>query len=316
MNTEKQKSDLNTIRSCFSPKSFRADARNLGQGAKVDPGQTVLPFQIARSSFGMIALLIVITASCATRESQYELSHGGIIRGDLASKEIALVFTGDEYADGGLIVAQTLRKTNTPASFFFTGRFYRNAEFSDVIELLRDDGHYLGAHSDAHLLYCTWENRDSLLVTRTEFTDDLASNYAEMARFGIEKSEALFFLPPYEWYNREIARWTADWGLTLINYSPGTRSHADYTTPDMGDRYVTSNRILDSILSFEEESEYGLNGFILLTHIGTHLARTDKLYLRLEGLIETLIERGYSFVRIDELLKDSGAPRLRGPGSP
>jgi peptidoglycan/xylan/chitin deacetylase (PgdA/CDA1 family) len=240
--------------------------------------------------------------SCSPLEDRFTVSHGAITRGDASKKQIALVFTGDGYADGGLIIAQALRESDTSASFFFTGRFYRNARFFDVITTLRDDGHYLGAHSDQHLLYCSWENRDSTLVNRDEFERDLEANYAEMARFGIEEDNAPFFLPPYEWYNEEIAHWTSEWGLQLVNYSPGTRSHADYTTPDMGDGYVTSNEILESILSREQQDPDGLNGFILLMHIGTHPSRTDKLYLRLGGLLETLRERGYEFVRLDELL--------------
>ena len=49
-------------------------------------------------------------------------------------------------------------------------------------------------------------------------------------------------------------------------------------------------------------SRQGLNGFILLIHIGTAPERTDKLYLRLENLIDEMTRRGYTFVRIDETL--------------
>jgi endoglucanase len=46
-----------------------------------------------------------------------------------------------------------------------------------------------------------------------------------------------------------------------------------------------------------------MNGFILLIHIGTDPRRTDKLYNRLGNLIDTLRARGYSFARIDDLLR-------------
>ena len=87
-------------------------------------------------------------------------SHGAIIRGDSTQKKIALVFTGDEYAEGGIFIAQTLMQEKIKASFFFTGRFYRNLSFKNSIEQLRKDGHYLGAHSDQHLLYCDWNKRE------------------------------------------------------------------------------------------------------------------------------------------------------------
>jgi len=62
---------------------------------------------------------------------------------------------------------------------------------------LREGGHYLGAHSDRHLLYCSWENRDQLLVTREEFTSDMLHNYEVMDAFGIAKENAPYFIPPY-----------------------------------------------------------------------------------------------------------------------
>jgi peptidoglycan/xylan/chitin deacetylase (PgdA/CDA1 family) len=122
-----------------------------------------------------------------------------------------------------------------------------------------------------------------------------------LAGFGIRKKDVPFFLPPYEWYNDSIAKWTTAMGLTLINMSRGTLSHADYTLPGSA-AYRSSQEIYDSILEFEEAAPNGLNGFILLSHIGSSPRRTDKFYLLLEDLITELKQRGYSFLRIDELL--------------
>ena len=225
----------------------------------------------------------------------YHWSHGGIIRGDTSVKNIHLVFTGGDYNDGGHFIRKILKKRKVPTHFFFTGDFYRLPENEKLIKRLKRDGHYLGAHSDKHLLYCSWENRDSLLVTKAEFTEDLQKNYQKMARFGIEKEAAPFFMPPYEWYNETISRWTNETGLTLINFTPGTGSNADYTTPDMGNRYKPSEKIFQNILQYEAETAGGLNGFILLLHIGTHPDRTDKFYYRLDDLIVELRKRGYRF---------------------
>ena len=227
---------------------------------------------------------------------------GGIVRGDTTEPALALVFTGDRYADGGAYIRDVLARRGVHAAFFFTGHFYRNPAFAGLIAGLKADGHYLGAHSDQHLLYCSWEDRDSLLVTRSQFDADLEANYREMARFGIRKTDAPYFLPPYEWYNAEISAWTAAHGLTLVNFTPGTRSNADYTTPDLGDRYVSSEAILESITAYEERDPHGLNGFLLLLHIGVDPARTDKLYRHLDTLVATLQERGYRLERLDTLL--------------
>ncbi|HRP30918.1 MAG TPA: polysaccharide deacetylase family protein [Agriterribacter sp.] len=211
-----------------------------------------------------------------------------------------MVFTGDEFGDGANPIATTLKEKNIKASFFLTGNFYRNPTFAALIQRLKKDGHFLGSHSDKHLLYCDWSKRDSLLITRHAFIADLQNSYSTMRRFGIVRKDAPYFLPPYEWYNDSISSWAQQWGLTLINFTPGTLSNADYTTPDMKN-YRSSDSIYHSIITYEQT--HGLNGFILLLHIGTDAGRTDKMYHRLGDLVSYLQQRNYRLIRIDELLQ-------------
>lgn len=227
-------------------------------------------------------------------------SYGAIRRGDTTVKEIALVFSADEFFEGVGPIIRTLKQNKIQASFFLTGNAYR--KFPGEIKKIRTEGHYLGAHSDKHLLYADWGKRDSTLVTEEIFIEDINANYSEMKKAGIEKKDAKYFLPAYEWYNAEIVKWTGKTGLKLVNFTPGTRSNADYTFPAMGKRYVSSKDIFNSITSFEEKNSSGLNGFILLLHAGAGPQRTDKFYDMLPSLVEYLKEKKYRFVRIDKLL--------------
>ncbi len=77
-------------------------------------------------------------------ENHFTLSHGAIVRGDSTKKNIALVFTGDEFGDGGKYISEILEKENIKASFFLTGNFYRNTEFGPFIKELLKNGNYLG----------------------------------------------------------------------------------------------------------------------------------------------------------------------------
>lgn len=215
---------------------------------------------------------------------------------------MAIVFTGDAYAEGGPDIIKALRQNKARASFFLTGRFYRNPAFKNLIIQLKNEGHYLGAHSNDHLLYADWNNRDSLLVTKSQFLTDLSENYAEMERFGITPASAHYFLPPYEWYNDSIASWTKQAGLQLVNFTPGTLSHTDYTTSS-DKNYRSSDEILQSIRRYEQAHQSGLNGFILLMHVGAGPGRTDKFYQKLPALLKYLHEKGYQVVGIDELLQ-------------
>lgn len=247
----------------------------------------------------LIYLLAAKEAQAKPLPDHKTYSLGANIRGDSTQKKIYLVFTGDEYADGGEKISKVLAREKVKASFFLTGNFYRNPNFQSLIKKLKNAGHYLGPHSDKHLLYCDWNKRDSLLVTRTDFETDLSNNYQAMAGFGINKEAAGYFLPPYEWYNQTIANWTKAQGLQLINFTPGTRSNADYTYPEMGKSYRSSDEIYKSITTFNETKPNGLNGFILLLHIGTGARRTDKFYNKLAELITYLKKADYKLARID-----------------
>jgi peptidoglycan/xylan/chitin deacetylase (PgdA/CDA1 family) len=224
---------------------------------------------------------------------------GAIIRGDSSAKKIALVFTGHDYGEGLKRISQTLDKEKIKANFFATGKFID--QYAASLKTLRTHGHYIGAHSNEHLLYADWDNREKLHVTKEEFESDLLANYDKLATLGIKKEAASVFLPPYEWYNDSIAAWTRGLGLTLINYTPGTMSTADYTTPSMLN-YRDSDTIYQSIMAKALDMPYGLNGYFLLLHTGADRERADAFYLTLPLLIEELKGLGYEFVRVDEML--------------
>jgi peptidoglycan/xylan/chitin deacetylase (PgdA/CDA1 family) len=239
-------------------------------------------------------------------------SYGGIVRTDTSKKEINLVFTADSFVDGYETIRPVLKKHGVKAGFFFTGNFYRNPDFARMVTAFREDGHYLGGHSDHHLLYAPWENRDSTLVTKEQFLTDLRGNYAEMAKHGIRREDAPYYMPPYEWYNNTVSAWCREYGITLVNFSPGTSSNQDWTVPIPGAMYYSSDELYNRILDYEsnnvmnlygERERNGLNGFILLIHFGTDPRRTDKLYNKLDALIIELKKRGYVFTSLTETIK-------------
>lgn len=110
------------------------------------------------------------------------------------------------------------------------------------------------------------------------------------------------FIPPYEWWNDSVAGWCHKRNIRLFSFTPGTRTNADYTWPELGKSYASSEMILQSLKNYDSRPA-GLNGAILLIHAGTDPRRTDKLYNRLEKLISYLKQHGYIIKRIDELLK-------------
>lgn len=220
---------------------------------------------------------------------------GGIIRTDPSVRHVDFVFTAADKADGADRIISTLRKYNIKGGFFFTGEFFEL--YPDVVRRLVAEGHYVGSHSYGHLLYAPWGKRDSLLVTRQEFEEDMFKSYKVLREFGI--TDAPYFIPPYEHYNATISSWARQLGLQVINYTPGTLTNGDYTTPGMS-RYFSSKEILGKIREYERTDPDGLNGHIMLIHFGTDPSRTDKFYDKLPGLIRELRRKGYSFTPLKD----------------
>ncbi|MCE5345848.1 MAG: glycoside hydrolase family 9 protein [Bacteroidales bacterium] len=224
---------------------------------------------------------------------------GGIVRMDTTKKDVYLCFTAHNFVDGFDFIAETLKKHNAKGSFFFTGDFCRTPGFDKIISRLKTDGHYIGPHSDKHLLYCPWENRDSVLVTKEEFVTDIENNYKALENLGISRNEATVFLPAYEWFNDSVSTWTRHLGLKLVNNSSGTITNQDWTVPD-GKPYYSSDYLMNDFLKYEKEK--GLKGYILLIHPGTDPKRTDKFYLRLDSILNYLESRNYSFHSFSEII--------------
>jgi peptidoglycan/xylan/chitin deacetylase (PgdA/CDA1 family) len=246
-----------------------------------------------------------------------ETRAGGIVRGPKQSRRIALVFTGHEYAEGAETILDQLDAHHAKASFFFTGDFLANPTFAPLLQRLAKAGHLLGPHSDKHLLYCAWDDPKRTLVTRPAFVADVQNNLEKIAALEQNDSDPSdtagdvdvfgrlrrgYFLPAFEHYNEEIALWTRALGLTLINPTPGTRSAADYTG-EADRNFVSSQAIYDSIVAREGQSPDGLNGFILLLHVGSGPARADKFHTRFGELLDFLGAESYQLVRVDKLLE-------------
>jgi peptidoglycan/xylan/chitin deacetylase (PgdA/CDA1 family) len=247
----------------------------------------------------LVALAVTVSLCTLPSAARSELPADAIVRGPVDGRRLALVFTGHTFAEGAPTILDELARHQARASFFLTGDFLANPEFQPIVRRIVRDGHYLGPHSDKHLLYCEWTADKKTLVTREQFTADLRANLDKIATLGLDRPR--YFLPPYEHFNTDVARWTAELGLRLVNFTTGTRSNADYT-PEDAKNFVPSRTIFDSILARERQDPNGLNGFLLLLHIGAGPQRADKFHVRFGELLDALAGKGYKFDRVDALL--------------
>jgi peptidoglycan/xylan/chitin deacetylase (PgdA/CDA1 family) len=223
-------------------------------------------------------------------------------RGPLDRRALALCYTGHDFGESLSDILDALAGRSAHASFFLTGDFLRNPAFRRQVGRLVVDGHYLGPHSDKHLLYCDWTPERHTLVARERFVADLEANLAEIERHGVPRARIRYYIPPYEHCNEEIVAWSAALGVAVVNYTPGTLSAADWTPADHP-RYRATDEIYQSIYRQAAEDPPGLNGFLLLMHAGAGPGRPDKSSRRLGELLDHLATRGYALRRVDDLLE-------------
>lgn len=210
-------------------------------------------------------------------------------------KSIYLIFPADSAFEGTRTILDVLDKHKAKASFFLTGNCLRMKKNKSLIKRIIQSGHYVGGHSDRHILYASWDKRNELLVSRDSLVRDFEQNMSELAGFGIDSQGLIYYLPPYEWYNRESVRLVKALGQLTINYTPGIPTAADYTTPNMPN-FSSSQQLIDAL--YEYEAKHGLGGCFILIHPGTHKDRKDKLYTRLDEIITYLKSKNYIFKRL------------------
>ncbi|MDE5845367.1 MAG: polysaccharide deacetylase family protein [Muribaculaceae bacterium] len=209
-------------------------------------------------------------------------------------KTVQFIFTADSAFEGGQYALDLLKERDLKASFFFTGNFMRDSANHPVIKRAIADGHYVGPHGDRHILLADWNKERNTLASPDSALADMETAYRHLAEFGISRDNALYLVPSYEWYNNQHINAFKSVGLFPVNLSPGIETYRDYTTTDLP-YYTPSDEIWNQFL--ERESTHGVDGAIILIHLGTDSTRTDKFYRYLPAMLDTLTARGYSIVR-------------------
>ena len=266
-----------------------------------------------RRGFGWHCILLLLAASLSPHvavaqpkrpaDGLVRDKYGAIIRGDVTRKSLALIFTGGDFGEGTGPILDVVKQRNIKAGFFVTGDFLRNATRRTLLKRAIAEGHYVGPHSDSHPLYASWDERDTSLVTEEFFVKDLKKNIVDLRKLGaLRGDQRIVFIPPYEHYNRDQVVWSRKLGVTLFNFTPGSGSNRDYAR-EKDPRFVGAQKIYDDILAYERKDPHGLNGFLLLMHLGS--GRKDPLHPLLGKLCDELAQRGYGFVSIDTVLTDS-----------
>jgi peptidoglycan/xylan/chitin deacetylase (PgdA/CDA1 family) len=221
--------------------------------------------------------------------------NGAIVRGPQNRPRIAIIFSCQETDEGTETIMQALHAHHAKASFFVPSDFLAWPVNAGFVRSAAAEGHFVGPQSDNWTEFTKVGTRATTYATVEEHLNLLG-------QAGVSRNQMRFFLPTSDQLNSTVVENGRGYGMSMITGTPGTLSLRT-TTQENTAEFTSSQRILESILNREHSGSNGLNGFQLLFQLDSGDRHTDKFYTRFGELLDTLQNRGYEFVRLDELLK-------------
>ena len=239
-----------------------------------------------------------------------------ITRAKTGRTEVALTFDGGSSADDAYTVIKALRKRRIRTTVFLTGGFLK--KYPAIVRRMVSDGHEIANHlmTHPHLTeYAeTFRQRTLPTVTREFLSRELRKTAALYKRI-TGRTMAPYWRAPYGEVNSELRQWALEEGYIHIGWTTARERKESLDTLDWvndtsSKLYRTSSEIKNRILNFGRGGS-GLSGGIVLMHLGSG-RKDERASTRLGEIIDTLMARGYSFVRVSKLLKgDSNARKVR-----
>lgn len=230
-----------------------------------------------------------------------------------SKKLISLTFDGDSYCNVAGAILDTLHSRNVKATMFLTGKFIR--KFPDLINQILAMGHEIGNHTNTHPRLTTWkeertnntlpEINEQVIARELNRTNDIFKQITE-------QDIAPLWRAPYGEKNRQICFWAKKQGYLHVGWKQSHTWKYNHDTNDwVPDRetpgYHIPQEILDKFNTLAKQKPYGLNGAIILMHLGSQRKQVDEqVHWVLGIMIDQLREKGYEFVPVSVMLKEAG----------
>ena len=173
---------------------------------------------------------------------------------------------GTEYTDD---ILKALKVSDVRATWFMVE--FWTEKYEDFVKKISEAGHEIGTHSSTHS-YMSKQNAEEIKL-------ELSSSAEAIEKITEKKVE--LFRPPYGDYDDELIKTASELGYYTIQWDVDSLDWKDLSAADIAMRVINGVK----------------NGSIILMHNnGLHTAEAVPI------ILETLKNRGYSFVPIGELI--------------
>ena len=236
---------------------------------------------------------------------------GDLTRGDPLSRKVAITFDGGGQGNAAKRILDALKTRGLKTTFFLTGEFIRR--YPAIVRRIASEGHEVGNHTYSHphlTTYATNYRQNTLPgVTRKFLISELERNEALYEKVTGRKMEHLW-RAPYGEQNKTIRRWAWEAGYRHVSWTYDSKTHQsldglDWVSDRSSALYLSSEQIVDKILSFDQGTKSGLGGGILLFHLGSE-RKVDPFYPRIGELLDQLRDRGYKVVSVGSMIGTVG----------
>ncbi len=236
-----------------------------------------------------------------------------ITRGSIGAQEVAFTFDAHSEGGGAEEILDALRSRGVRATMFLTGGYIRR--YPELVRRIVADGHEVGNHMNTHPRLTSYarDMRQTTLPNVTgEFVQRQLREADEAFREVTGRAMAPLWRAPYGEHNDEIRGWAAEVGYRHVGWTRDAEAREDLDSRDwVADPnsriYRSAREIRDRILRFGQSNSHGLNGGIVLMHLGTQ-RRRDQAHTRLPEILDGLTAKGYRLLPVSELLRDAPAP--------
>lgn len=236
----------------------------------------------------VIMVLMIISIYSTSSEAIYTFSNNRIAiisKGSTTEKIIALSFDDGPHPKYTVQILDLLEEYDIKATFFVLGMHAES--FPDIIRRQVSEGHEVGNHSYSHVNM----RKASKKIIKEEFekTQDII--------YSISNIRPKLFRPPYGNYNDEVIKVVSsdDSSVVLWTFYQDSK---DWSNPGVD---VIVNTTISKIQ----------NGDIILFHDYVYKPESNTVEA-LKKIIPKLIEEGYKFVTISELISLSNEKQVLG----
>ena len=233
-------------------------------------------FKLKNIIFAALALVLVTILSVSVYfTGAYAVYYGNtprlvpIYSVEREDKVVSISFDcawGTEYTDD---ILKALKVSDVRATWFMVE--FWTEKYEDFVKNISEAGHEIGTHSSTHS-YMSKQNAEEIKL-------ELSSSAEAIEKITEKKVE--LFRPPYGDYDDELIKTASELGYYTIQWDVDSLDWKDLSAADIAMRVINGVK----------------NGSIILMHNnGLHTAEAVPI------ILETLKNRGYSFVPIGELI--------------